>query len=736
MGAVRVAAGAEFVQFLRKAMVLVSVVAGALMSPAEALAGFGYVTHWTRFDTSGVNALFNGPTDVAFLKSNGNMLIVDSNAGVCSAPSCAAVGAAPPTVGEVVIQQQDGTYVGFVTPNNNSGPVRVVVDPNSGDVYTSTYYDAKIRRYTEVGGALTLANTWTGCTANGGNGPYNWGKTFGVASDSTGAIYVNDYDNLRIIKMNTAGQCLAAPLTTYTKNGSAGQVFLNLTGIAVDSADNVWVADYGKKVLVKYNSAGVWQTTLTGFSNCGTTTTFSSPKDIDIDLATNEMFITEGGGANSGVIKLDSSGNFLSKATKYNTNTTFASPFGGGFTSGFFYATDYGHSAVVKYQNPTRKVSVTASANGTVAADVGGIITGTTGGNTCVDQFVDATTVVLTATPASGYAVTWGGADGAGCTGNTCTLSSIAASKLVTATFTLANAAPTATGVAISGTARVGTALTGSYTYSDAESDAEATTTFRWVRNSVNTGIGGGSDVATTQNYTPVSGDAGKYMYFCVTPVASAGTATGAEVCSNATAAVQTIEDPVPNASGSGTGDGNGDGILDSTQVNVASLPTSAGGGYATIVSVNGRTLASVTAIPKPADAPASANAVFGAFSFIATGVPATAEPFELYIPYNPAINAALKKNRLTGQWDNVATSITQIGTTKTKITFLLTDGGPYDADGVVNAQIQDPIIPVVLASSGIPTLSEWGIITLSSLMALFGVAQVRRRKGAGYSLS
>lgn len=710
---------AEYAQFLRKGVVLISAVTGALMYPASALADFPYVTHWDHFDTSGANAMFNGPTDVAFLKSNGNLLVVDSNAGVTGG-------------GEVVIQQPDGTYVTKVAALNDNAPVRAAVDPNSGDVYTSTYYESKIRRFTEAGGTLTLADTWSGCTANGGNGPYTWGKTFGVAVDSTGAIYVSDYDNLRILKMNTAGQCLAAPLSTYTKNSVPGQVFLNLTGLAVDSSDNLWAVDYGKKVLVKYDSSGVWQTTLTGFSNCGTTTAFSSPKDIDIDPVTNDMFISDSG-ANLGIIKLDSSGNFLTKTSKYNTNTSLSVNFGGGYTSGFYYETDYGHNAVVKYQNPTRKVSVTASANGTVAADVGGVITGTTGGNTCVDQFVDATTVVLTATPSSGYNVTWDGADGAGCTGNTCTLSSISANKLVTATFVLANAAPTASGVAISGTARVGMVLTGSYTYSDAESNAEATSTFRWVRNSVNTGVGGGTDVATTQNYTPVSGDAGKYMYFCVTPVANAGTATGTEVCSNATAAVQTIEDPVPSAGGSGTGDGNGDSILDSAQTNVASLPTNSGGGYATIVSVNDRTLTSVTAITKPVDAPASANAVFGAFSFIATGVPATSEPFELFIPYNPAVNGALKKNRLTGQWDNVATLITHIGTTKTKITFSLTDGGPYDADGLVNGQIQDPIIPVVLTSSSIPTLSEWGTIFLSSLIALFGIAQVRRRKSAGF---
>ncbi len=96
----------------------------------------------------------------------------------------------------------------------------------------------------------------------------------------------------------------------------------------------------------------------------------------------------------------------------------------------------------------------------------------------------------------------------------------------------------------ISGTAQVGAQLSGSYTYSDAESNSQGTSTFRWVSNRVNAGVSGGVDVAATQNYTVVVGDLGKYLYFCVTPVASAGTTTGTEVCSSATAAVAAAGGP------------------------------------------------------------------------------------------------------------------------------------------------------------------------------------------------
>jgi hypothetical protein len=387
------------------------------ISSSPAFANPDYVTFWNTYNGG---TAFNGPTDVSRLASNGNLLIVDSNAGVVGG-------------GEVVILQQDGTYVGEIVPNDNTGPVRVCTNPTTGDVYVATYYDSKLRRYTDNGaGVLTLADTWTGCTLSGGHGPYAWGKLFGVAINSSGDIYVVDYDNRRIIPMNTAGQCQAIPISTYGPGGAG--TFANPTGIAFDSADNIYVTDYTRKILVKYDSAGTWQQTISTYALKGVATAFSRPIDIDIDPATNAMYLMEGSGTNAGVIKLDSSGNFLTRFRSYNAGTTFSSPFGMGLADGYIYATDYGHNSVVKILDSSRKVSVTASANGTVAADVSDVITGCSNA-TCVDQFVNNKTIVLTATPAAGYKVTWGG-DGS-CTGSaaTCTLNNINADKTITATF-------------------------------------------------------------------------------------------------------------------------------------------------------------------------------------------------------------------------------------------------------------------------------------------------------------
>ena len=101
------------------------------------------------------------------------------------------------------------------------------------------------------------------------------------------------------------------------------------------------------------------------------------------------------------------------------------------------------------------------------------------------------------------------------------------------------NAAPVASRVTISGTVVLGSLLAGNYTYADAESDAQGSSTLRWMRS----GNSGGTDKvaisgAITRNYTVVAADLGSYLYFCVLPVAISGTSPGIEVCSLATIAV------------------------------------------------------------------------------------------------------------------------------------------------------------------------------------------------------
>lgn len=95
-----------------------------------------------------------------------------------------------------------------------------------------------------------------------------------------------------------------------------------------------------------------------------------------------------------------------------------------------------------------------------------------------------------------------------------------------------ANTSPTASGVSITdnngGYVLEADTLSGSYTYSDVDSDVEGETTFRWLRNG--TEISG----ATSITYTLVAADSGQPITFEVTPIAATGSLTGNAVTSSA----------------------------------------------------------------------------------------------------------------------------------------------------------------------------------------------------------
>ena len=338
-----------------------------------------------------------------------------------------------------------------------------------------------------------------------------------------------------------------------------------------------------------------------------------------------------------------------------------------------------------------------------------------------------------------------------------------------TADVAAANAAPVASAVAITGTAQVGMQLTGGYTYSDAESNPQGSSTLRWVSNSVTTGVGGGTNVATTQNYTPVAGDQGKYLYFCVTPVASAGTTTGTEVCSSATAAVAvaalngacatvaaTAFVPTTGLCTSGTPSavtigspwtwsctGSGGGGIASCSAPNAPTATSSGSGRAVIAATNRWVIdpansgfVSTGSLSGGPALPPGVTFPHGLMNLrLITGTAGTAATVTIAYPTAlPAGTVYWKYGRTasipTAHWYQFPAAVVAGNT----ITLTLTDGADGDDDMIANSVIVDPGGPGEPGGSNtaIPTLSEWAVIILSSLMALFGVAQVRRRNGAG----
>ncbi|BBI36344.1 S-layer homology domain-containing protein [Cohnella abietis] len=87
------------------------------------------------------------------------------------------------------------------------------------------------------------------------------------------------------------------------------------------------------------------------------------------------------------------------------------------------------------------------------------------------------------------------------------------------------NHAPTAT-ASITGAAQVGSALTGTHTFSDPdEGDTEGASTYRWLISSTLDGAYSAIVGATSASYSPIAVDQGKHIKFEVTPVDNHGLA-------------------------------------------------------------------------------------------------------------------------------------------------------------------------------------------------------------------
>lgn len=116
------------------------------------------------------------------------------------------------------------------------------------------------------------------------------------------------------------------------------------------------------------------------------------------------------------------------------------------------------------------------------------------------------------------------------------------------------------------------------------------------------------------------------------------------------------------------------------------------------------------------------------------TPVPAGA----VYMKYGPSPDGLNCQGAACAQphWYQLPASRAVLANDRLSATLTLTDGGLGDHDGVANQFIQDPggfallAAPAPTGTAAIPTLSEWGVIALSTLLAMFGLAGMRRRQG------
>src|SRR5580704_6697474 len=148
-----------------------------------------------------------------------------------------------------------------------------VAADSSGNVYATT--GQFVVEVTNVGNESTIAGSGIGFYFGGDGGPAGSARMHspsGIALDSAGNKYIADTANNRIRQITPAGiinTIAGAGAAGFAgDNGPAAQANLNSPqSVAIDSNNNLYIADTGNNAIRKITPAGVISTVVTGLSD-------------------------------------------------------------------------------------------------------------------------------------------------------------------------------------------------------------------------------------------------------------------------------------------------------------------------------------------------------------------------------------------------------------------------------------------------------------------------------------
>ncbi|PCH67244.1 MAG: hypothetical protein COC01_06190, partial [Bacteroidetes bacterium] len=163
---------------------------------------------------------------------------------------------------------------GAATSAQLNYPSGVEVDAQ-GNVYIADYSNHRIRRIDTAGIIITIAGTGTGGYSGDGGAATSTQLNYpsGVEVDAQGNVYVADLSNQRIRKIDTAGIITTIAGTgTQGYSGDGGAATLaqlsSPAGVEVDAQGNVYIADQGNQRMRKIDTAGII-TTIAGTGTAG-----------------------------------------------------------------------------------------------------------------------------------------------------------------------------------------------------------------------------------------------------------------------------------------------------------------------------------------------------------------------------------------------------------------------------------------------------------------------------------
>ena len=194
---------------------------------------------------------------------------------------------------------------GKATSATLNNPRRVFVDANGLNVYIVDSGNNKIRKVDSAGTITTIAGTGAAGIVgdNGQATAAQLNNPFGGCIDTNSNIYIADFGNQKIRKINSAGI-----ITTYAGTGTVGSAGNNgqatsaglyyPRGVGADSNGNIFIADSGNNQIRMVNRAGIITTiagsTLgsTGDGGSASTALLNTPFSVSVDINGN-VFIAD-----------------------------------------------------------------------------------------------------------------------------------------------------------------------------------------------------------------------------------------------------------------------------------------------------------------------------------------------------------------------------------------------------------------------------------------------------------
>ncbi len=257
---------------------------GVAITLAGLAGSYGYA------DGSGSAALFYGPSSVA-VDSVGNVYVAEE--GNQTIRKVTPGGVVSTLAGLAGIS---GSTDGTGSAARFSGPTGLAVD-KAGNVYVADWGNNRIRKVTPAGDVTTLAGSGDNGSADGTGSAAQFNFPYGVALDKAGNVYVGDQFNHTIRKVTSAGVVttlagLAEGIGSADGTSSAAR-FSRPSGLAVDNAGNVYVADEYNNTIRKVTPDGVVSTvaglaTILGSEDgTGTAARFSHPTGVAVDNSGN-----------------------------------------------------------------------------------------------------------------------------------------------------------------------------------------------------------------------------------------------------------------------------------------------------------------------------------------------------------------------------------------------------------------------------------------------------------------